>query len=536
MADDSDATQPFQPLDLIFSCNVCHDSIRDIRGPMQDGKELENIRKPVAKLWMTECAHLICAKHLEGGGMSRVAYVVPALTPCIAPPFHPAGQAPRAVCPVCVARQNNHALKQMYAIGGFSRGEHDPDIPHHFFQCPPVALDTKDGGMDALRFQFLGLVTYGIAIATKFRGLQAAHNVLKDQAEKSKLDKAEAETEIQTLTERITLLEEAERRHKAKQPEIEHYLRQFTLVKKELDRRNEDLTAMGYPPPPIDYTFSPPRLIEDDTSDGRRTTSPTRLKGRGDRADPRAVDDSLPSVSSITLRGDSSRACKTSNTLISTCSDVGKDTEDDLQRTENKRQKLAEYSYKPQSIRTPSEKPPARERPGIRLPPQSSVIPNGPSRSNLFQTIPKPSQQNNQQPSFAGWSSNREHVAQLTDISRDNQESWGRTEPGQYAEARFEDPPYMSGALGPGDQNISDSTDQSKQAKQLERKVQPVDSIDEIPRSNINTAKRPRTSSYLYQQHGAEEHSKHDPRDLISRGIMEHAFDKKFRSYYPVNI
>ncbi|KAI5212071.1 hypothetical protein E4T38_00716 [Aureobasidium subglaciale] len=464
MADDSDATQPFQPLDLIFSCNVCHDSIRDIRGPMQDGKELENIRKPVAKLWMTECAHLICAKHLEGGVEANTTQIS------------------------LIISSNAHLWLLTPKMVVWTRFEYD--IKHSIVRRPQLIL---------LQFQFLGLVTYGIAIATKFRGLQAAHTGLKDQAEKSKLEKAEAETEIQTLTERITLLEEVERRHKAKQPEIEHYLRQFTLVKKELDRRNEDLTAMGYPPPPIDYTFSPSRLIEDDTSDGRRTTSPTRLKGRGDRADPRAVDDSLPSVSSITLRGDSSRAY----------------TEDDLQRTENKRQKLAEYSYKPQSIQTPSGKPPDRERPGIRLPPQSSVIPNGPSRSDHFQTIPKLSQLNNQQPSFAGWSSNRDHVAQLTDISRDKQESWGRTDPGQYAEARFEDPPYMSGALGPGDQNISDSTDQSKQAKQLKRKVQPADSIDEISRSNLNTAKRPRTSSYLYQQRGAEEHSEHEPRDLI---------------------
>ncbi|KAH0251893.1 hypothetical protein KCU71_g23142, partial [Aureobasidium melanogenum] len=99
MAAESDSPKHLQPLDLIFSCNICHDSISDIPSPPPDEKELEGIRKPVAKLWMTECAHLICAKHLEGG----------------APPFHPAGQAPRAVCPVCVNRQNNRALKQMVA-------------------------------------------------------------------------------------------------------------------------------------------------------------------------------------------------------------------------------------------------------------------------------------------------------------------------------------------------------------------------------------------------------------------------------------
>ena len=68
MATEADLMKPLQPLDLIFSCNICHESIRDIPSPVQDVKELEGGRKPVAKLWMTECAHLICAKHLEGGG------------------------------------------------------------------------------------------------------------------------------------------------------------------------------------------------------------------------------------------------------------------------------------------------------------------------------------------------------------------------------------------------------------------------------------------------------------------------------------
>lgn len=81
------------------------------------------------------------------------------------------------------------------------------------------------------KFQFLGLVTYGIAVATRFRNLQTAHAHLKDQAERLKLEKKEVETEIQTLTGRITLAEEAERKYKAKEPEIKHYLQQFALVK-----------------------------------------------------------------------------------------------------------------------------------------------------------------------------------------------------------------------------------------------------------------------------------------------------------------
>lgn len=74
MAAKSDPTKPLQPLDLVFSCNVCHDSIRDICSPLQDEKGLDGTQKPVAKLWMTECAHLICAKHLAGGGKRRLPF------------------------------------------------------------------------------------------------------------------------------------------------------------------------------------------------------------------------------------------------------------------------------------------------------------------------------------------------------------------------------------------------------------------------------------------------------------------------------
>lgn len=74
MAAKYDPTKPLQPLDLVFSCNVCHDSIRDICSPLQDEKGLDGTQKPVAKLWMTECAHLICAKHLAGGGKRRLPF------------------------------------------------------------------------------------------------------------------------------------------------------------------------------------------------------------------------------------------------------------------------------------------------------------------------------------------------------------------------------------------------------------------------------------------------------------------------------
>ncbi|KAI4725315.1 hypothetical protein E4T49_06933 [Aureobasidium sp. EXF-10728] len=381
-------------------------------------------------------------------------------------------------------KQNNHALKQMYAISGFTEGQYDSEIPHHFFQCPPVALDTKDGGMDALRFQFLGLVTYGIAVATKFRSLQMAHSHLKDQTDKLKLEKTEAETEIQALTERITLAEEAERRYKAKEPEIRHYLEQFALVKQELDRRNEDLSALGYPPPRFDYTFPPSRLLEDDTSNGRATTSHTGPSDRVGQTDPRTMEDHIPSVSSTTLRGGSSRTWQVSRY------NMAQDTEDNLQNTENKRRKLSEYRYEPRKAQSPSKDAPVQKRPVIRPPLASSITQNISSRSTHFQRRPMPKQSNDQRPSFINRSNDSRTGPQLTDPQHEAWEPWDRTGINHNTDNRPDDPHYMSGALQSDCTNFTNPPVPVERPKQQKRKIQPVDNIDDISRTDFTTSER----------------------------------------------
>ena len=84
-------------------------------------------------------------------------------------------------------------------------------------------------------------------------------------------------------------------------------------MNRELDRRNEELSSLGWVPPQTDYTFPPARLLEDDRSNGHMTTSRIGRSDRVDQANKRIVEDSIPSVSSTTLRGDSSRARKNVN-------------------------------------------------------------------------------------------------------------------------------------------------------------------------------------------------------------------------------
>lgn len=61
----------FNPLDIIFSCHVCGETLDSIYSEPDDGKGLRLMlgaeNGAVVKLVLTECSHLTCVKHLEGG-------------------------------------------------------------------------------------------------------------------------------------------------------------------------------------------------------------------------------------------------------------------------------------------------------------------------------------------------------------------------------------------------------------------------------------------------------------------------------------
>lgn len=63
------------PADIVLSCTICQETLSTIYahsdrndGLHKDG-EAPNDGK-ITKLWLTECAHLTCGKHLPGGGQS----------------------------------------------------------------------------------------------------------------------------------------------------------------------------------------------------------------------------------------------------------------------------------------------------------------------------------------------------------------------------------------------------------------------------------------------------------------------------------
>ena len=60
------------PLDIIFSCCVCQDTLSNIYKEPDDRLALrqnENAFRRITKIYLTGCAHVICTKHFEGGGV-----------------------------------------------------------------------------------------------------------------------------------------------------------------------------------------------------------------------------------------------------------------------------------------------------------------------------------------------------------------------------------------------------------------------------------------------------------------------------------
>ena len=60
------------PLDLIFSCTICQATVAHLYAENEQGKGLKRTansnERVIPKLWLAECAHVTCGKHLDGGG------------------------------------------------------------------------------------------------------------------------------------------------------------------------------------------------------------------------------------------------------------------------------------------------------------------------------------------------------------------------------------------------------------------------------------------------------------------------------------
>ena len=152
----------FSPTDIVFSCTICQDTLSTIYA---DDDRNDGLHKTgegpdhgkVTKLWLTECAHLTCGKHLPGGGQSIFCQHHMLLHELIrhaglaGAPFHSIHDVPRAPCPLCSMEKADHSNKALFFINGVSKGQYDESIPDAYFQTPPVQLSGGNPGLEALR-------------------------------------------------------------------------------------------------------------------------------------------------------------------------------------------------------------------------------------------------------------------------------------------------------------------------------------------------------------------------------------------------
>ena len=145
--------------DIMFSCTICQETLSSIYAEHDDNRGLRKSGDPrdgtMTKLWLTECAHLSCAKHFEGGGshcLRRSIYVTLALMGTLqGVPFHSEQQMPRAPCPLCTVEKNDYSKKSLFYVNGTLKGEFDNNIPEAYFQTPPVQFSDENAGLEALR-------------------------------------------------------------------------------------------------------------------------------------------------------------------------------------------------------------------------------------------------------------------------------------------------------------------------------------------------------------------------------------------------
>ena len=156
---DNTSSGSLRPVEIIFSCQICYTPISEIYKDVELDKGFRDTHdafseRTVTKLWLADCCHLMCGKHLEGGGKpADHSILAEFMTDSVRTgvPLHPSGQVPEAPCPICVAEKRDHDKKKLFGIRGCLEGQYDKQIPGAYFNTPPIRLDSSGQGMEALR-------------------------------------------------------------------------------------------------------------------------------------------------------------------------------------------------------------------------------------------------------------------------------------------------------------------------------------------------------------------------------------------------
>jgi hypothetical protein len=57
------------PYDIVFCCSICQAKPSEVYGDLtRESLNLGQGNHTSALLWLTECGHVVCSKHFDGGG------------------------------------------------------------------------------------------------------------------------------------------------------------------------------------------------------------------------------------------------------------------------------------------------------------------------------------------------------------------------------------------------------------------------------------------------------------------------------------
>lgn len=78
--------------EIVFSCAICQATLSEVYATTEYNKGFHSGSGDddgiVTKMWITECSHVTCAKHLENGGVYRCQLILPLGTLTVLPQPH----------------------------------------------------------------------------------------------------------------------------------------------------------------------------------------------------------------------------------------------------------------------------------------------------------------------------------------------------------------------------------------------------------------------------------------------------------------
>ncbi|KAK6396764.1 hypothetical protein LTR65_008662 [Meristemomyces frigidus] len=238
--------------EIVFSCGMCQATPSEVYATRESNHGFHSGSADedgtVTKLWIAECSHITCGKHLEGG----------------AAPFHPKDMQPLAPCPHCMEK-GDHSFKELYSIRGLAEGEYDARIPTSWTDCPPIKLDGSVPGMEAMRFQYMNLARYAQCIDKQLRKTEHKWQTMEAAYSKERKHRRQTQAEVLELRARVEDLGKGEaqlKKWELRKPLINHYLGAVGEMARDIETMRSQLSRLGYHVPERSYTFEPDKALK----------------------------------------------------------------------------------------------------------------------------------------------------------------------------------------------------------------------------------------------------------------------------------